>query len=238
VLHLCLDVLIDCVAQTRNRHSAESKGSAFVWYSTCMEAARAILSLHSRYAFPDAKGEHVRLVTVRPAVKSTRQQGPPMPHMLRDRGPPGYGGAPMYTRGGSPAPYGAGPAYHGGGGAGGYHGGRGGSAGYHGGGGGYHGGGGGGYHGAGGGDGGGGLGAGTDPWLHLMPPAPQMAPMAPEMLRYLQHEGGASALTEPYGMYGSDAQYGLGPPPPCGEYQQDGPHAHSAAHPHLPQRPQ
>ena len=35
--------------QTRNRHSAESKGSAFVWYATCMEAARAILSLHSRY---------------------------------------------------------------------------------------------------------------------------------------------------------------------------------------------
>lgn len=64
--------------QTRNRHSAESKGSAFVWYSTCMEAARAILALHSRYAFPDAKGEHVRLVTVRPAVKGNRPLVAPM----------------------------------------------------------------------------------------------------------------------------------------------------------------
>ena len=64
--------------QTRNRHSAESKGSAFVWYSTCMEAARAILSLHSRYTFPDAKGDHVRLVTVRPAVKSQKAQPPPV----------------------------------------------------------------------------------------------------------------------------------------------------------------
>jgi hypothetical protein len=60
--------------QTRNRHSSESKGSAFVWYSTCMEAAHAILSLHSRYAFPDAKGEHVRQLTVRPAAKATHQQ--------------------------------------------------------------------------------------------------------------------------------------------------------------------
>lgn len=43
-----------------------------------MEAARAILSLHSRYTFPDAKGDHVRLVTVRPAVKSQKTQPPPV----------------------------------------------------------------------------------------------------------------------------------------------------------------
>lgn len=43
-----------------------------------MEAARAILALHSRYAFPDAKGEHVRLVTVRPAVKGNRPMVAPM----------------------------------------------------------------------------------------------------------------------------------------------------------------
>jgi hypothetical protein len=65
---------INVLMQTRNRHSAESKGSAFVWYSTCIEAARAILSLHSRYTFPDAKGDHVRLVTVRPAVKAPKPQ--------------------------------------------------------------------------------------------------------------------------------------------------------------------
>jgi hypothetical protein len=61
--------------QTRNRHSAESKGSAFVWYSTCTEAAQAVLALHSRYAFPDARGEHVRLVTVRPAIKTRLPRG-------------------------------------------------------------------------------------------------------------------------------------------------------------------
>ena len=73
-----------------------------------MEAARAILSLHSRYAFPDAKGEHVRLVTVRPAVKSARHQAHPYaPPYMHDHGPSTLAGAglPNYGRdsGGMPA---------------------------------------------------------------------------------------------------------------------------------------
>jgi hypothetical protein len=74
--------------QTRNRHSAESKGSAFVWYATCTEAAQAVLALHSRYAFPDARGEHVRLVTVRPAIKMRAPRGAYAPGFSPDATPP------------------------------------------------------------------------------------------------------------------------------------------------------
>jgi hypothetical protein len=100
--------------QTRNRHSAESKGSAFVWYQTWVEAARAMLSLHGRYAFPDAKGDHVRLVTVRPAVKGNRPFAAPMLPPPHNYAMPHFGGIeqPNYLAAGLPSqrdPYVAAP---------------------------------------------------------------------------------------------------------------------------------
>ena len=55
----------------------------------------------------------MRLVTVRPAVKSARQHAQPPPHMFRERGPLLYGGGsgPLYGRSGGGIPGSSGGGY-------------------------------------------------------------------------------------------------------------------------------
>lgn len=44
----------------RDKVSHESKGSAFVWYSSRAHAERAILQFNLRHVLPDPSGEQVR----------------------------------------------------------------------------------------------------------------------------------------------------------------------------------
>lgn len=198
-----------------------------------MEAARAILSLHGRYAFPDAKGEHVRLVTVRPAVKSARHQRPFAGPAMGERGGMGYQGGPSaYMRGLADGRYESSGMYGGGGGGGGAYGGAAyGSAAFAGaypggaygadamGGGALYGGGGMPYGGGGGTYAGGtgsaayGAGGAAEQWMHLLQPTAQLPPAMPELLRYAQQD--AAPLALPGGQRGSaglDPMYGSGPP--------------------------
>jgi CUG-BP- and ETR3-like factor len=76
--------VIECVV-VRDRASAESKGSAFVWYSTREMAERAIQQFHLRHVLPDPTGAQDRPLIVRKAKARTR----PNPLLLAENLVPG-----------------------------------------------------------------------------------------------------------------------------------------------------
>lgn len=64
----------------RDKGTHESKGSAFVWYSTRIMAERAILQFNLRHVLPDPTGEQDRPLVVRKAKTRARAvAGPSMP---------------------------------------------------------------------------------------------------------------------------------------------------------------
>lgn len=61
----------------RDKATQESKGSAFVWYTTRAQAERAILEFNLRHVLPDATGQHDRPLVVRRAKSRSKGLGGP-----------------------------------------------------------------------------------------------------------------------------------------------------------------
>lgn len=59
----------------RDKATQESKGSAFVWYTTRAQAERAILEFNLRHVLPDPTGQHDRPLVVRRAKSRAKGLG-------------------------------------------------------------------------------------------------------------------------------------------------------------------